>query len=84
MTTNYERGANKERKIVNDCRRAGLIAFRSAGSHSPIDVCVIDVKERIIRFIQSKPASFFQKKAEALIQEMNGLNGAFQARFEVL
>lgn len=84
MYTNYKRGVRKERKVVNDCKRAGLIAFRSAGSHSPIDVCVIDIKERIVRFIQCKPNNISQKKIEALVQEMNGLNGSFHCRFEVL
>ena len=37
---NYKRGYTKEREIVNSFRKQGLIAYRSAGSHSPIDVTV--------------------------------------------
>lgn len=40
--TNYSRGYEIERKIVNDQRNNGCVAFRSAGSHSPIDVVYID------------------------------------------
>ena len=80
----YEKGARKERKVVNDCRRAGLIAFRSAGSHSPIDVCVIDTKERVVRFIKSKSGDFSQKERERLLEKYSQLNGGFHCRFEVL
>ena len=44
MRTMYQKGADRERKIVNRAREKGHIAFRSAGSHSPIDVCIIDKK----------------------------------------
>lgn len=81
---NYIKGRRKEQNIVRRAKEEGHIAFRSAGSHSPIDVCIIDEKERVIRFIQSKPDSFSQSKKEALLLAHNGLNGAFQARFEVI
>lgn len=82
--TNYEKGAKKERKIVNDCRRAGLLAFRSAGSHSPIDVCVIDSKERVIRLIQAKAGAFSHKARDRLLEQYSQLNGSFFVKFEVL
>jgi Holliday junction resolvase len=40
--TNYQRGYEIERKIVNEQRKSGNVAFRSAGSHSPIDVAYVD------------------------------------------
>ncbi len=40
--TNYQRGYEIERKIVNEHRKAGDIAFRSAGSHSPVDVVYVN------------------------------------------
>jgi len=40
--TNYQRGYEIERKIVNEHRKMGCVAFRSAGSHSPIDVVYVD------------------------------------------
>ena len=40
--------------LVNKAREEGKIAFRTAGSHSPIDVCVIDTKNLTIKLIQCK------------------------------
>ena len=38
----YRKGANKERWLVKECLRNGaVLAFRSAGSHSPIDVVAV-------------------------------------------
>lgn len=39
--TNYRRGYEIERKIMNNHRKYGDIALRSAGSHSPFDVICI-------------------------------------------
>ena len=50
----YEKGVKWERQIVNDAREEGHIAFRSAGSHSPIDVCIVDQNHKIIYLIQAK------------------------------
>jgi Holliday junction resolvase len=55
----YRRGADKERKLVKRAKEEGKIAFRSAGSHSPIDVCIIDHANRRIDLIQCK--STFRK-----------------------
>lgn len=50
----YVKGANLERRIVNEARANGMIAFRSAGSHSPIDVITISAKGNSICFFQCK------------------------------
>ena len=50
----YRKGADKERRYVNGFKRDGLISFRSAGSHSPIDVCAIDIANKKVLFIQCK------------------------------
>ena len=81
---NYIKGRRKEYKVMLAAKRENLITLRSAGSHSPIDVVVIDVKERLIRFVQCKPDSMSENKREALRQENSLLNGAFQCRFEVV
>jgi len=80
---NYIKGIRKERKFVNDARAKGLIAFRSAGSHSPIDVCIIDVAARRIHFIQCKTDISDNEK---LLMEKNleELNHIFDADFHVL
>ncbi len=81
---NYNKGVRKERKIVNEAREKGLIAFRSAGSHSPIDVVVIDVHKRIIKFIQCKPDSISENAKNKITDEMVLLSGFFGVMFEVL
>jgi Holliday junction resolvase len=48
----YKKGADFERKIVNAFRKMGCTALRSAGSHSPVDIVVIQDKE--ILLIQCK------------------------------
>ena len=49
---NYLKGVRKERKLVNDARAQGFLAFRSAGSHSPIDVVIIDPEHETIKLVQ--------------------------------
>lgn len=51
---NYKRGADKERKLVNKARKEGKIAFRSAGSHSPIDIVIVDYSSKHIILAQCK------------------------------
>lgn len=51
---NYKRGADKERKIVKKAREQGKIAFRSAGSHSPIDLIIVDYSSKHIVLAQCK------------------------------
>ncbi len=81
---NYLKGVRKERKIVNEARERGLISFRSAGSHSPIDVCIIDKLARVIRFVQCKPDDFSSSKTFDLLLEQQDLNGKFDVSFEVV
>ena len=59
---NYIKGANKERKFVNDARASGKIAFRSAGSHSPIDVCIIDAYEKNNPTVDTEAAELLLEK----------------------
>ena len=49
---NYRRGYAKEREVVLAARKQGYIAYRSAGSHSPIDVTVIQPNK--IQLLQLK------------------------------
>jgi Holliday junction resolvase len=72
------KGANKERSIVNVARAKGFYAFRAACSKSStadIDVCVIDYKNKIINFIQCKPASWSENKRKQLQDKHPELNG---------
>lgn len=38
MATNYQRGADFERRVAKDLERFGYVTVRSAGSHKPADV----------------------------------------------
>ena len=81
---NYVKGRRKEYKIVNDAKAKGFLAFRSAGSHSPIDVVIIDLQEEEISFIQCKPDSISEKEKNKLRENLKRLNGFFLVDFEVL
>ena len=50
--TNYRRGYDIERKIVNQLKKEGYVAVRTAGSHSLFDVIAINEDE--ILLIQAK------------------------------
>lgn len=50
--TNYTRGRTTEYKAVNELKKLGYQATRTAGSHSPFDVIAWNNQE--IRFIQLK------------------------------
>ena len=80
---NYLKGVRKERKLVNDARQHGLIAARTAGSHSPIDVFMIDKAKKIIVFVQCKPDSMSVKKKSIIQNELSWLNDKFEVYFRV-
>ena len=79
----YVKGVRKERKIVNMAKAKGLIAFRSAGSHSPIDVCIIDMKNKWIRLVQCKSDNISRNYKRELEHQYAGLNGEFLCSFRV-
>jgi Holliday junction resolvase len=80
---NYIKGVRKERECVNQARRQGKLAFRSAGSHSPIDVVVIDKKQKLIEFIQCKPDTMNDYARHNIEQEQHDLNDCYICRFIV-
>ena len=80
----YKIGVSKERRIVNEARSRGFIAFRSAASQSPIDVCIISIAEKKIAFIQSKAGYISNAAKKRIMEPMKELTGAFQVSFEVL
>lgn len=50
----YERSTRRERELVNEYRRNGWDACRSAGSHSPWDVWAFNRKTKEVHLIQIK------------------------------
>jgi len=78
--TNYQRGTAKEQRIVNNFKKLGYIALRSAGSHSPIDVVAISEKEKKIFLVQSKLGYISEKKKEE-VNLNKKLNGTYEVIF---
>lgn len=92
MATNYQRGADAERRLVNKARKEGEIAFRSAGSHSPIDVTIINPELKRIMFIQRKAVKepIYKKNGELRSKYkeyekyFNLLKGEFKVEFKII
>lgn len=80
----YRKGVAYERKIVNAARIEGKIAFRSAGSHSPIDVCVIDILNKEIKFIQCKTGAYSASEIAKVMSSFNGRNGEYKVEWLAL
>lgn len=79
----YVKGRKKEYRVMNAARDAGCVALRSAGSHSPIDVVIIDYKNRIIRLVQCKPDTMPQSQKDKLHRLYDCLTGKYEVFFEV-
>ena len=66
VNRNYQRGYYIENKVVNEFRKKGYLAFRSAGSHSMADV--VAITKDYIYLIQLKrvknPGYSFKREAE--------------------
>ena len=81
---NYIKGRRKEYKICDELRTLGFdIVQRTAGSHSPIDIIAINIKDKKIIFTQSKPDSYSTKEANKIIDEFKYLNGLFMCEFKL-
>ena len=80
---NYIKGRKKEYKIMNLAKEKGMIALRSAGSHSPIDVVCIDTLNKKIKLVQCKPDSMSASKKLQIELDNCELNGIFQVEFFV-
>jgi len=86
MTTNYRKGADKERRIVNKARERGCLAFRSAGSHTIVDVCVINPILKKIWLIQSKlrgKQNLSGKEIDRIIEKGKILDGTYEVVFSL-
>lgn len=80
---NYNKGRKQEYKIVWDLRSRGWLAFRSAGSHSPVDVVAINPEKKEILLIQSKMGAGERRK-ELLANSNIELNGSFKVKFIIV
>lgn len=79
------KGARLEREIVRKARDDGLISFRSAGSHSPIDVIIIDAENGRIDLLQCKAGKSYSDSFKAKLRaQFSHLNKFFDVRFDVV
>jgi len=79
----YKKGANYERDIVNQARANGHLAFRSAGSHSPIDVIIIDNINFKIYLIQCKTGTLSKSEEKKVNEQISSLNGVYEVTAEL-
>ena len=87
----YKQGARKEYYLVEQLRKQGYdIVFRSAGSHSPIDIVAISTKDKTIKLIQSKRTlsksmSYINSDMrEQLLSDYSYINGNYIVVFDVM
>lgn len=86
MLTNYEKGRNKEYRIMSYFRKRDRdnIVIRTAGSHSPFDVVVINKRTRVISLIQSKlrgKENLSKPARQKILDEGNSYGGEYIAEF---
>jgi len=82
---NYVKGRKKEYKICEQLKKKGFdIVQRTAGSHSPFDVIGIDIKNKKIRLVQSKPNTMNSHQQQKLREKNKDLNGLFEVKFSVV
>ena len=81
----YRYGRRKEYEIVKAARDLGALAFRSAGSHSIVDIVAIFHKEKRIELIQCKRGKSISESAKAkIVRDNRLLNGTFEVEFKVI
>ena len=83
MNKHYMKGYRKERNLVNAAKALGCLAFRSAGSHSPVDVIIIDSKQHMIHLIQAKAGDLSEAEKTRIKKANDKLNGIYKVQFTV-
>ena len=81
---NYEKGRRKEYSVVHRLRDRGYIAFRSAGSHAPVDVVGIHQKNKRILLVQCKLDNMSERAKQNLEELNEDMNVTFEFRFVVI
>jgi Holliday junction resolvase len=85
VNKSYRKGYNLERYCVNLGRSKGMVAFRSSGSHSPIDCCLIDRRNKKIYLIQGKASKKVSKnEKQRLLSAYSWLHDEFQVKFYIV
>lgn len=80
----YVKGRRKEYKVVNQEKDKGNMSFRSAGSHSPVDVISIDNVNKVIKLIQCKSDNMPESQKKKLEEQYKYLNSVYSVVFIVI
>jgi Holliday junction resolvase len=87
----YKQGRRKEYYICSQLKELGFnIVFRSAGSHSCIDIVAIDTTTKVIKLIQCKRTIkenmnyVNEQLKDKLINENKYINGLYNVVFDVM
>ena len=85
VTKTYKKGRKKEYEIVNHFKELGCYAARIAGSHSEVDVIVIDKTRGVIKLIQAKNTKkqLSQNARQLIISRGSELNGNYEVEFQL-
>jgi len=79
--TNYKNGANRERRVIKYLQKEGFdLVFRSAGSHSPIDVFALDSRTKQIWLIQCKPKSLSSSGKSKIEDNIRQFEGCYSVK----
>jgi hypothetical protein len=84
--TYYQRRADRERRILNKFLEKQWIGSRSAGSHSIIDIWVLNPERHQIYLIQSKlngKENLSRPERERILTEGRKLNGTYEVEFQL-
>lgn len=69
MNSHYIKGRKFEYKIVHDEQPDNGFIVRSAGSHSPYDVIVVDKDKKLVKCIQAKVISTTSEIFKGVVSE---------------
>lgn len=82
--SNYRKGADYERQIVNELREQGFVCARSAGSKSKIDVWAVNERTKEVLLIQAKKGKPIPKKErEEILKLCDSLSGNYSLKAEL-
>jgi Holliday junction resolvase len=68
---NYVNGRAFEYKTKKKLEQMGYTVFRTAGSHSKVDLIAYDIEHRVVWFIQCKAGHLSEKERERIYSELD-------------
>ena len=81
----YLKGRAKEYKTISLLKDLGyVIAQRSAGSHSPIDVWAINKEQKLITLVQCKGKKATDRQLDKIKKQYSWLKGKWRVEFRVI